>query len=196
MPKIPIFRLGGSAGKTGAAERWLRRRRSLRSRASAVGVDNLRHDVVLSPKFVELARAQIARSIARHGELEGLLAAEASQPSQVLRGCGTRRGRLPRPKHDPGEWKSALTDLQIALAQPREKRIQALGRSSGAPGSHEISAHGNESAVCCRCVERCRVLLKSYDTCAQQKAHEYRETLAVLSGAEEDYSPQDWPGNF
>ena len=29
----------------------------------AVGVDNLRHDVLLSPRFVELSRAQIARLI-------------------------------------------------------------------------------------------------------------------------------------
>ena len=37
-----------------------------------VGVDNLRHDVVLSPKFADLARAHIARLLTRHGDLDAL----------------------------------------------------------------------------------------------------------------------------
>ena len=35
--------------------------------------------MALSPRFVEAARAQVMRLIVRHGELEGLLAAEATQ---------------------------------------------------------------------------------------------------------------------
>src|SRR5215813_12599892 len=78
MPRIPIFRLGGAPEKPelpnlSASTPFV----SLDG--LTVGVDNLRHDVVLSPKFVELARAQIARLVARHGEVEGLLGAEAPQ---------------------------------------------------------------------------------------------------------------------
>src|SRR5262245_49395971 len=38
------------------------------------GIDNLRHDVFLSLKFCEAARLQIAKLIARHGNVEELAA--------------------------------------------------------------------------------------------------------------------------
>ena len=77
----------------------------------SVGVDNLRHDVLLSPKFVELGRAQVARLIARHGELEGLLSAESSQSTQGPSWIRNQAGKASRSKHDPGAWKTALTEL-------------------------------------------------------------------------------------
>src|SRR5580692_12823135 len=97
MPRIPIFRLGGAPEKPelpnlSASTPFV----SLEG--LAVGVDNLRHDVVLSPKFAELARAQIARLIARHGELEGLLSAEAPQSTQGPSWMRNQAGRTARPK--------------------------------------------------------------------------------------------------
>src|ERR1700746_1531162 len=76
MPRIPIFKLGSSSDEiippalSGYSP-------SLSLEGMLVGVDNLRHDVHLSPKFTETARAHVARLIARHGDVEGLLAAEA-----------------------------------------------------------------------------------------------------------------------
>ncbi len=64
----------------------------------AVGVDNLRHDVALSPRFVDAARAQIMRLIVRHGELEGLLAAETPQRTQ---GPSWMRSAVGQPKSQP-----------------------------------------------------------------------------------------------
>ena len=49
-----------------------------------LGIDNLRHDVHLSPKFVEQTRLHVARLITRHGTVEGLLAAEAPAPGRPV----------------------------------------------------------------------------------------------------------------
>ena len=40
----------------------------------ATGIDNLRHDVYLSPKFSEIARQYICKLVARHGNVEELIA--------------------------------------------------------------------------------------------------------------------------
>jgi len=145
-----------------------------------VGVDNLRHDVVLSPRFVELARAQIARLIARHGELEGLLGAEAPQStSQAPSWLRAQAGKPVKPKLDPGGWKSALTELQVGSLNRAKKEFKlsvdllarlAVTKFLRAEMNHQF-AH---------VVERCRVLLKNYDNNRAQRAHEYREKMAVF----------------
>src|SRR6266542_2821355 len=43
------------------------------------GVDNLRHDVYLSPKFTEMTRTYIARLIAKYGNVEDLVREDVSQ---------------------------------------------------------------------------------------------------------------------
>src|SRR5437588_10385921 len=76
MQRIPIFRLGGSGGE-GEVPELASYTPALSFEGLQVGIDNLRHDVYLSPKFIESARAQIVRLIAYHGEVESLLAAES-----------------------------------------------------------------------------------------------------------------------
>ena len=77
MPRIPIFKLGSSSDEN-IPPVLASYTPSLTLEGLSVGVDNLRHDVHLSPKFTDAARAHIARLIARHGDVEGLLAAEAT----------------------------------------------------------------------------------------------------------------------
>ncbi len=142
-----------------------------------MGVDNLRHDVVLSPKFAELARAQIARLIARHGELEGLLGAEAPQTGQGPSWLRNQLGKSTRSKNDPAEWKSAMAELQVASLN-RAKRefklsVDLLARLAV---TKFLRAEMNQQFA--QVLERCRVLLKSYDNTRQQRAHEYREKVA------------------
>jgi len=69
MPKIPIFRLGERPDKP-ALPKLAASTPLFALDGISVGVDNLRHDVVLSPKFAELARSQITRQLTRHGELD------------------------------------------------------------------------------------------------------------------------------
>jgi hypothetical protein len=81
MPRIPFFRLGAAPDKPELPALGTSVP-AVSLTGLAVGVDNLRHDVVLSTKFADATRAQIARQIARHGEVEGLLSAEAAQSAQ------------------------------------------------------------------------------------------------------------------
>jgi len=142
-----------------------------------VGVDNLRHDVVLSPKFAELARAQIARLIARHGELEGLLGAEAPQTGQGPSWLRNQLGKSARSKNDPAEWKSAMAELQVASLNRAKKEFKlSVDLLARLAVTKFLRAEMNQQFG--QVLERCRVLLKSYDNNRQQRAHEYREKVA------------------
>src|ERR1700751_2911825 len=123
MPKIPIFRLGGRPDKP-ALPNLAASTPSIALEGISVGVDNLRHDVVLSPRFVELARAHVARLIARHGELEGVLGAETPQTAQGPSLIRNQLGKVTKPKHDAGEWKSTLTELQVSSLNRAKKEFK------------------------------------------------------------------------
>src|SRR6266567_3415384 len=178
MPRIPIFRLGGAPDKP-APPNLAASTPSVSLEGISVGVDNLRHDVVLSPKFVELGRAQIARLIARHGDLEGLLSAESGRAAQGPSWMTHQAERTARPKNDSGGWKAALTDLQVASLNRAKKEfklsVDLLARLA-VTKFLRVEMNLQFSQV----LERCRVLLKSYDSMRQGKAHEYREQLATF----------------
>jgi len=178
MPRLPIFRLGGAPEKPDLPN-LAASTPFVSLEGLSLGVDNLRHDVVLSPRVVAAARAQIARLIARHGELEGLLAAEAPQSSQGPSWMRNMAGKVSRPKNDPSEWKSLLAELQIASLNRAKKEfklsVDVLARL--AVTKFLRTEMNNQFA---QVVERCRVMLKSYDNMRQQKAHEYRERVATF----------------
>jgi class 3 adenylate cyclase len=176
MPRIPIFRLGGAPEKPALPD-LASSTPFVSLEGLSLGVDNLRHDVVLSPRFIEAARQQIARLLARHGELEGLLAAEAPQTAQGPSWMRNLAGKIARPKTDPAEWKSLLTELQVASLNRAKKEfkvtVDVLARLAVTKFLRVEMGHQFAQVV-----ERCRVLLKAYDNMRQQKAHEYRERVA------------------
>jgi hypothetical protein len=107
MPRIPIFRLGKEAEKPSlpvlvAATPLIALERL------AVGVDNLRHDVALSPRFIEAARAQIMRLIVRYG-------------GRRRRQRGFRGGRL----FAGLLWSVQLVRLRLAALRPGLWRYRA-----------------------------------------------------------------------
>jgi class 3 adenylate cyclase len=176
MPRIPIFRLGGAPEKPAVPD-LASSTPFVSLEGLSLGVDNLRHDVVLSPRFVEAARQQIARLLARHGDLDGLLAAEAPQSTQGPSWMRNLAGKVARPKSDAGEWRSLLTELQVASLNRAKKEfklsVDVLARLAVTKFLRtELNV---QFAVV---LERCRVLLKSYDNMRAQKAHEYRERVA------------------
>ena len=178
MPRIPIFRLGGAPDKP-APPNLAASTPFVSLEGISVGVDNLRHDVVLSAKFVELARAHIARLIARHGELEGLLSAESSRPAQGPSWMAHQAGRPTKPKNDPGGWKAALTELQVASLNRAKKEFKlSVDLLARLAVTKFLRAEMNLQFS--QVLERCRVLIKSYDNMRQGKAHEYRERLATF----------------
>jgi class 3 adenylate cyclase len=178
MPRIPIFRLGGAPEKPALPD-LAAATPSVSLEGLCLGVDNLRHDVALSPRFVEAGRAQIARLVARHGELEGLLAAEATLPAQGPSWLRNLAGKTTRPKNDPGEWRSLLTELQVASLN-RAKKEAKLAVDLLARLAVIKFLRIEMNAQFAQVLERCRVLLKSYDNMRQQKALEYRERLAAF----------------
>ena len=178
MPRIPIFRLGGAPEKP-ALPNLAASTPFVSLEGLTVGVDNLRHDVVLSPRFVELARAQIARLIARHGELEGLLQAEAPQVSQGPSWMRNQAGKAVKPKYDPSEWRSVLTELQVATLNRAKKEFKlSVDLLARLAVTKFLRTEMNQQFL--QVLERCRVLMKSYDNVRQQRAHEYRERLAAF----------------
>jgi hypothetical protein len=178
MPRLPIFRLGGAPEKP-AHPSLSASTPFVALDGLSVGVDNLRHDVVLSPRFVELARAQIARLIARHGEVEGLLGAESSQSSQGPSWMRQQAGRPSRLKHDPAEWKSALTELLVGSLN-RAKREFKLSVDLLARLAVTKFLRTQMNLQFAQVVERGRVLLKNYDNSRMGKGHEYREKIAAF----------------
>ena len=174
MPRIPIFRLGG------APENQLPDLAAATPKVSleglSLGVDNLRHDVALSPRVMEAARAQIGRLIARHGELEGLLASDPGQQPSWMRNLVVKGMRA---KNDPAEWKPLLAELLVNSLN-RAKRDSKVAVDVLARLAVTKFLRTEMNAQFAQVLERCRVMLKSYDSIGQEKGHEYRERLANL----------------
>ena len=178
MPRIPIFRLG-SAPEKPALPDLTAATPGISLEGLSLGVDNLRHDVVISSRFVEAARAQIGRLVARHGELEGLLAAEAPSSSQGPSWLRNLAGKATRPKYDPSDWKSLLTELQVAsLNRAKKEARPAVDVLARLAITKFLRTEMN--AQFAQVLERCRVALKNYDNLRHQKAHEYRERLGAF----------------
>jgi hypothetical protein len=181
MPRIPIFRLG-QAAEEAPPPRLNGYTPALSLEGLQLGVDNLRHDVHLSPKFVEQTRSQIARLIVRHGNMDGLLAAEAPQPKQGGHFIGSNTG--PR-----NNVKPAVYDLKQLLA---EVHSAALNRAK-AEGNPSLDLLARVAilkflrielgAQFSLILERARMTLKSYEGVRQQKALEYRERVAAFQVA-------------
>src|ERR1700689_4355077 len=176
MPRLPIFRLGKEPEKLAPPKR-IAAVPSIALEGPAVGVDNLRHDVAMSPRFVDAARAQITRLIVRHGELEGLLAAETPHRNQApswMRSAAVGSSRSPAEKSD---WKPLLTELHLA-ALNRAKKEEKISVDLLARLAITKFLRTEMNQQFAQVLERCRVLLKSYESMRQGKAVEYRERVA------------------
>src|SRR5216684_6472071 len=176
MPRLPIFRLGGTPEKPALPE-MVAATPSLALEGLAVGVDNLRHDVALSPRLVEVARAHVMRLIVRHGELEGLLAAESALPAQGPSWMRNTAGEAPRNKTDKSDCKSLLAELHLAALNRAKKEekisVDLLARLAV---TKFLRTEMNQQFA--QVLERCCVLLKNYEGMRQGKGVEYRERVA------------------
>ncbi|PYX98115.1 MAG: hypothetical protein DMG71_01260 [Acidobacteria bacterium] len=175
MPRIPIFRLGGSGGE-GEVPELASYTPALSFEGLQVGIDNLRHDVYLSPKFIESARAQIVRLIAYHGEVESLLAAESRNFASGRRFAGPEDTST-RLRAQPADLKSVLTELLVA-ALNRAKSQSNLSVDLLARVALVKCLRNELNAQFAQVLERCRLLLRNYEGMRQEKAIEYREHVA------------------
>jgi len=181
MPRIPIFRLGHTPDEV-IPPRLTSYFPVLSLEGLQLGIDNLRHDVQLSPRFAEQTRQQIARLIARHGDLEGLLAAEAPRKTPSSHFIGSHLGSRSPGKAEPYELKPLLTELHMA-ALNRAKSEGTLQLDVVARVAIIKFLRIELGAQFSQILERCRITLKSYEGIRQQKALEYRERVAVFQVA-------------
>ena len=122
------------------------------------GVDNVRHDVALSARFMEAARQHIFRLITKYGQIEPLMEEQAAigrSPARVVQSAGAKGS-------EPSDLKSALLDLHVAALNraKAENRISIdlLARLA------IVKFQRNEMAAqFAQALERCRVKLKTYE---------------------------------
>jgi hypothetical protein len=173
MPRIPIFKLGAQveapAPKLGSYSPALSLERL------QLGIDNIRHDVWLGATFCESAGSHIANLIARFGNVEGVMSAESGNPA------GQSRARLSRflpaaSKKSP-DLKPLLLELhKTALNRAKAQNNLAVDLLGRAAVIKFLRAELNNQFS--NVLNRCRATLKSYEGVRQQKALEYRETVA------------------
>jgi hypothetical protein len=92
------------------------------------GIDNVRHDVFLSPRFIEIARLHLFKLIARHGAVEDLAGTDPLSASKPVPRFGPRSVGPVAPKApEPGEFKTLLADLHIvALTRAKSENNQSI----------------------------------------------------------------------
>ncbi|HWX54516.1 MAG TPA: hypothetical protein VN176_07975 [Verrucomicrobiae bacterium] len=77
------------------------------------GIDNVRHDVFLSPKFADVARAHLFRLMAKHGDVEEL-ASEPLAPARSVGRIGPVPSMLGPRAADPADYRRLLAELHMA----------------------------------------------------------------------------------
>src|SRR5450432_418686 len=181
MPRIPIFRMG-QAPEELDPPRLASYTPALSFPDLRIGIDNLRHDVSLSPTFIENARLQVARLIIHYGNLKNLLAAETSQDREPPRAnlfIGSHQTEKIRPKTEPSDLKPLLVDIHL-VALNRAKAAGNIWLDVLARVAIIKFLRAELNAQFSQVLERCRATLKSYDGIRQQKALEYREQVAAF----------------
>jgi len=181
MPRIPIFRLGRTTEEI-LPPRLASYSPELSLEGLQLGVDNLRHDVLLSPKFTEQVRLHIANLIVRHGGLEGLLAAETPQERGRPFAGGPNRPFKTSSKVGPADLKPLLSEQHIA-ALNRAKAAENLTLDLLARVATIKFLRTELNSQFAQLLERGRAMLKSYEGVRQQKALEYRERVAAFQVA-------------
>ncbi len=181
MPRIPLFRLGQSVEEV-PPPNLASYSPSLTLTGLQLGVDNLRHDVHLSEKFVTGMRSQIALMIARYGNVEGMLAAEDIKKPSGNQFISADKAAKVKAKVESAGLKPLLAAMHVA----------ALNRAK-ADGSMTIDLLARLAitkflrvelnAQFAQTLERCRSLLNSYEGVRAQRAIEYRERVSEFQVA-------------
>jgi len=172
VPRIPFFKLGSS--EPVQPPRLTSYFSSLSLDGLQLGIDNLRHDVWLSPAFCKAAGESIGNLIAKYGNVESVMAATTT-PAGINRSGLTKL--LSGLSKKSAEIKPLLRDLhKVLLLRAKageDLRIDLLGRAAILKF---LRAELNNQFA--GVLERCRATLRGYEGVRQQKALEYRETVA------------------
>lgn len=144
------------------------------------GIDNIRHDVFLSPKFSDSARSHIFKLIVKHGNVEDLAAEDTIGHGRPAFRVDGRSGGPPGKAMDAAEFKHLAGDLHI-VALNRAKQDENHFRDLLFRLAilkffrFELTSQYNHAA------ERCRARIKQYETPRQTthgRALQARERFA------------------
>ena len=175
MPKLPIFRL--RKAEPTARPDLLFYAHTLSFTGLQLGVDNLRYDVMLSPRVAEGISVHLGRYIRHFGEVASLLEMDvpvvnrnpffrvpAEDPSKVR-------------KSGPADLKSLLIELHLAILnrakQEENPSIDVLGRLAVLKF---IRSELNSQFA--KILEQCRMKTKSLEGLRQVKMIETRELVS------------------
>ncbi|HKW17840.1 MAG TPA: hypothetical protein VJO35_10055 [Terriglobales bacterium] len=170
MPRIPIFKLGSQVESV--PPRLTSYTPALSLESLQLGIDNVRHDVSLSPELMKVAGAHMAKLIAKYGNIDNLMTAEPASKnmfSKMVAGSGKKSQEL----------KPVLVELYKS-ALNRAKADGNLAIDLLARASIIKFLRSELNAQYAKALERCRETLKGYEGIRQQKALEYRETVAAF----------------
>lgn len=178
MPRIPFLRLGPTSEQL-EPPFLIGYSPALTLDGLQVGIDNLRHDVHLSPRFVEQMRTHVARLISRYGNVEGSLASEQPQERVQLTNyfAGSPKISKVPPKPERTELKPLLMDLHVA-ALNRAKTAGNLAVDTLARVAVIKFIRVELNAQFAQLLERCRMMLRNYDGVRVHKAVEFRERVS------------------
>ena len=178
MPRIPFFKLGPS--QPVQPVRLVSYSPVLSLEGLQLGIDNVRHDVWLSPTFCKAAGTTIASLIAKYGNVESVMMTDAAAG-----GRGGLAKFLPGASKKGADFKPLLRDLHKSVLNRAKSegsiRIDLLGRT--AILKFLRSELSNQFAAV---LDRCRATLRGYEGVRQQKALEYRETVASFQIAKKN----------
>ncbi len=171
MPRIPIFKLGPSV--EAPRPKLVSYTPALSLETLQLGIDNVRHDVWLSPEFTKVAGAHIAKLIAKYGNIQGLTPAEpVSSKSMFAKFVPATAKKTPDLKPLLLELHKSALNRAKAEGNPV---IDLLARMSTIK-----FLRGEINAEYATALDRCREMLKGYEGIRQQKSLEYREAVAAF----------------
>jgi hypothetical protein len=180
MPRIPILKLGSSVEPPSPrlATYWP----ALSLEGLQLGIDNIRHDVWLSPSFCKSAGSHIGNLIAKYGNVAGVMSADTGGPGGGNRGLSKF---LPVLAKRGADFKPLLLEQHKAVLNRAKAEsnlaIDLLGRAAILK-----FLRAELNAQFANALERCRATLKGYEGVRQQKALEYRETVASFQIAKKN----------
>ncbi|HWC20308.1 MAG TPA: hypothetical protein VG498_25050 [Terriglobales bacterium] len=144
------------------------------------GVDNIRHDVALSARFMEATRQHILKLIAKYGQIESLIEEPGARtPLSRILGPNNERAGFAK-KLEASEFKNVLLELHVS-ALNRAKADNNLSIDLLARLAAIKFQRSEMLAQFAQALEQCRTKLKSYDGPRQSllgRAVEFRERFA------------------
>ncbi len=125
------------------------------------GIDNLRQDVYLSPKFMHAARQHIARLVAQYGDVKDLVAEPAALSVRAPSVVTAESGQHARAA-DTSEFKEALADL-LTAAVTRAKHEGNLAIDMLCRLAVLKALKSEMAAQFAETLNRCRARAKAYE---------------------------------